>query len=78
MPEISVTQHLTSREIDVLRFTVRKYTVKYVAKKLYISKRTVDTHMGRIYQKLSVQSRDELIEKYDRGEIHAMQELHSV
>lgn len=38
------------------------FSSKYVARHLHLSARTVETHMGRVYRKLGVHSRDELIE----------------
>ncbi len=48
---------LTSREVDVLRLIARGHTDKEVADVLYVSPRTVSTHLTSIYAKLDVSTR---------------------
>jgi DNA-binding NarL/FixJ family response regulator len=45
--------HLTDREIEILRLIVNEYTNQEIADKLYISKRTVDTHRTNLLDKTS-------------------------
>jgi DNA-binding CsgD family transcriptional regulator len=40
--------------------TANGLTSKEIANRLYLAKRTVDTHLDRIYRKLGVGGRDEL------------------
>jgi DNA-binding NarL/FixJ family response regulator len=48
---------LTARELDVLRYLIDGKTNPEIAKDLFISERTVQTHVARILQKLGVSSR---------------------
>ncbi len=45
-------QALTEREIEVLRLIVRELTSKQIAKQLFISERTVETHRKNLMRKL--------------------------
>lgn len=58
-----MSEQLTPREMELWRFAVRGFTAGYIARQLHLSVRTVETHLGSIYRKLGVQSRDELIER---------------
>ena len=48
---------LTPREVEVLRLVAAGMTSVQVAKELFLSPRTVDTHLTSIYHKLDVSSR---------------------
>jgi non-specific serine/threonine protein kinase len=48
---------LTSREVEVLRLVAAGMTSAQVAKELFLSTRTVDTHLTSIYHKIGVNSR---------------------
>ena len=48
---------LTSREVEVLGLVARGMTSAWVAKELFLSPRTVETHLTSIYHKLGVTSR---------------------
>ena len=48
---------LTKREIQVLTLVLEGKSSREVAFALYCSKRTVDFHMARIYEKLQVTNR---------------------
>jgi two-component system response regulator NreC len=52
---------LTPREREVLELLARGLTNQEVGEKLFISKRTVETHRGRIMEKLGFRSRAELV-----------------
>jgi len=52
---------LTAREQEVLRMLAEGLTAKDVAKKLYISPKTVENHRTNLMKKLSLQSTVELI-----------------
>ncbi|MEV4808411.1 LuxR C-terminal-related transcriptional regulator [Micromonospora avicenniae] len=54
------TPTLTDREWEVARLAAQGATSKAVAEKLYLSARTVENHLQRIYAKLGVTSRAEL------------------
>ncbi|HEY0891140.1 MAG TPA: response regulator transcription factor [Nocardioides sp.] len=51
---------LTEREREVMRLIARGYSYKEVAKELYISIKTVETHMSSVLRKLQLSSRHEL------------------
>lgn len=57
---VAVEEKLSQREAEVLRLIARGYTDKEVAARLEISPATVDTHVRKIYRKLSINSRVEL------------------
>jgi len=52
---------LTAREKEVLRMAMQGLTAAQVAERLFISKRTVETHLERAYNKLGVRSKRQLI-----------------
>ena len=51
---------LSQREREVLRLIARGYAYKEVAKELFISIKTVETHMSSVLRKLQLSSRHEL------------------
>ncbi len=51
---------LTARERDVLRLIARGYTYKEVAAELFISGKTVETHVSSVLRKLQLSNRREL------------------
>ena len=53
---------LTNREREVALLAATGLASKQIAIRLSISKRTVDTHLDRIYRKLGVAGREELAE----------------
>ncbi|HVL99786.1 MAG TPA: tetratricopeptide repeat protein [Egibacteraceae bacterium] len=61
---------LTPSELEVVRLVVQGLTSREVAERLFVSPRTVDAHLGRIYRKLGIRSRQQL-----RELVEAMPEL---
>lgn len=51
---------LTSRERQVMQLIARGYTYKEVASELFISIKTVETHVSRVLRKLQLSNRGEL------------------
>jgi DNA-binding CsgD family transcriptional regulator len=51
---------LSPRELEVAIWIAKGLTSKEVGKKLFIERGTVDTHVGHIYNKLSIDSRPQL------------------
>jgi DNA-binding NarL/FixJ family response regulator len=51
---------LTEREQEVMRLIARGYTYREVAEKLFISIKTVETHVGKVLRKLQLSNRHEL------------------
>jgi two-component system response regulator NreC len=52
---------LSEREVEVLRMVALGHTNNEIAKELYLSVRTVETHRAHIQQKLRLGSRSELV-----------------
>lgn len=50
---------LTKRERNVLALVARGWRTARIAQELYLSPRTVETHLAHIYSKLHVSSRTE-------------------
>jgi ATP/maltotriose-dependent transcriptional regulator MalT len=57
---------LTDREREIALLAAAGHASKVIAERLYVSVRTVDNHLGRIYDKLGVSSRAELAAALDR------------
>lgn len=51
---------LSARELEVMRLIARGYSYKEVAKELFISVKTVETHVSSVLRKLQLSSRHEL------------------
>ena len=51
---------LTARERDVLRLIARGYTYKEAAKELFLSVKTIETHVSSVLRKLQLSNRHEL------------------
>ncbi|WTF89010.1 helix-turn-helix transcriptional regulator [Micromonospora globbae] len=54
------TPALTDREWEVARLAAQGATSKAIAEKLFLSARTVENHLQRVYVKLGVTGRAEL------------------
>ena len=52
--ELLIFNTLTSREREILQLLAEGRTKAYIAKQLYISKRTVDSHRAHIMRKLDL------------------------
>lgn len=57
---------LTSRERDVMRLIARGYTYRETAEELFVSVKTVETHMSAVLRKLQLSNRRELA-RWARG-----------
>jgi DNA-binding NarL/FixJ family response regulator len=55
--------HLTPREIEVLQWLVKGYSIKVIAAEMFLAFDTVRTHLKNIYQKLHVNCGKEAIAK---------------
>ncbi|HID72983.1 TPA: response regulator transcription factor, partial [Candidatus Micrarchaeota archaeon] len=56
-------ENLTPREREVVQYIARGYSYRKAAEALYVSVKTVETHMGHIFDKLGIASRYELAMK---------------
>lgn len=56
--------NLSAREIDVLRLILEGHTYRSAADILFISEKTVDTHLRSIYNKTTVKNKIELVNKF--------------
>jgi len=52
---------LTRRELDVVKTLLEGYSNKEIARRLFISERTVQTHLSNIFTKMNVTSRTEVV-----------------
>ena len=55
--------HLTTREIEILKWIAEGYTNGEIAEQLFISTQTVDTHRKKLIDKLGVRNSVELVSK---------------
>jgi two-component system response regulator NreC len=60
-PEIAAPDDLSDRELEVLRLIALGHTNNEIAKKLFLSVRTVESHRAHIQQKLGLTNRSELV-----------------
>lgn len=60
--KVAETFHLTERESEVMMLLVHGHTRAAIAKKLFISENTARAHVKSIYSKLSVHSKQQLID----------------
>jgi DNA-binding NarL/FixJ family response regulator len=58
---VLLPDNITSREKEILQYTVSGWDAKRIAAKLFISVLTVRKHISNIYEKLHVQSKAEII-----------------
>jgi len=52
---------LSPREVEILRLIALGYTSAEIAAQLHLSRRTVETHRARIFEKLELRTRAELV-----------------
>jgi DNA-binding CsgD family transcriptional regulator len=53
---------LTAREREIAELAARQLSAAEIAERLFLSRRTVENHLQRIYTKLGISSRSELAE----------------
>ena len=58
---------LTDREREIAVLTAGGQSSRAIAERLFLSVRTIDNHLGRIYDKLGVSNRAELATALDRN-----------
>jgi LuxR family maltose regulon positive regulatory protein len=62
-PTAPLIDPLTERELQVLRLLPTHLSSTEIASQLYVSKNTVRSHIGHIYDKLGVHSRDDAVQR---------------
>ena len=60
---------LTRREREVASLVAAGHTNKEIAARLFLSERTVESHLSRIFAKLAVSSRSQLASEVARAEL---------
>ena len=60
------TRGITEREMEIIRYLAHGLNNKEIGEKLFISARTVETHIYNIYRKMEVKNRIELIRTLQR------------
>ena len=61
---MNLFKNLTERETEIIELLPKGFTNKEIANDLGIAEHTVETHLDRIFRKLSVRSRTEAACKY--------------
>ena len=61
LPEGNGLESLTAQELQIVRFVSQGASNRDVAAKLFISPRTVEYHLYKVYPKLGITSRTQLI-----------------
>lgn len=56
-------ESLTSREREVARMAAQGYSAPQIGRLLFISERTVETHLAKAYAKLGLESKLELVRR---------------
>lgn len=59
--EATRAEHLTGREIEILRLVARSWSNRRIAQKLFLSESTVKRHLSSTYTKLGASSRVEAL-----------------
>jgi len=59
--EVEAAEPLSEREMEVLKLAAKGMSNKDIADHLFLSPRTVQAHLGHIFNKLAVASRTEAI-----------------
>ncbi len=58
-----LVDELTPRELELLPYLPSRFTIADIADRCFVSTNTIKTHLGHIYRKLGVESRDAAIER---------------
>ena len=61
---------LTAREVEVLTLIARGYTYREAATELFVSVRTIETHVSAVLRKLQLSNRRELARWAQARDLH--------
>jgi ATP/maltotriose-dependent transcriptional regulator MalT len=67
-PDARGLETLTERELEVARLVVDRHTNPEIARALFLSEKTIETHMRNIFRKLDVSSRADVARTVERSE----------
>jgi DNA-binding NarL/FixJ family response regulator len=70
-PDGQGLETLTQRELEVARLVVDRRTNPEIARTLFLSEKTVETHMRNIFRKLDVSSRADVARTVERADTAA-------
>jgi DNA-binding CsgD family transcriptional regulator len=70
-PAGSGMEALTERELEIARLTVERRTNREIGQRLFLSEKTIETHMRNIFFKLGVPSRIEVARATERADRQA-------
>jgi DNA-binding CsgD family transcriptional regulator len=59
-----IVDDLTPRELEIARIVAEGLSTREAAARLFVSPKTVESHLGRIYRKLELGSRSQLTRWY--------------
>jgi len=66
-------EQLTRQEGEVVRALLSGSTNREMADRLFVSVKTIETHLTRVYRKLGCRSRNQVIAGYYAGTLPALQ-----
>lgn len=70
-------EKLTKRQKEVVQLLVEGHGNRDIAKKLFITEKTVKNHLFIIYEKLNVERRSQVVAMYYKGKIKILEsEIH--
>jgi DNA-binding CsgD family transcriptional regulator len=75
---VPVVAQLTPRELEVAMLAAAGETNREIGARLYMSAKTVEVHLGRVYRKLGVRSRTELARVDALGEADPLRDLSTI
>jgi DNA-binding NarL/FixJ family response regulator len=67
-PDAAGLESLTGRELEIARLVVDRNTNPEIAAKLFLSQKTVETHLRNIFRKVGVSTRVELARAVERAD----------
>jgi len=68
-------QELSRRQREVISLVLQGLTAREIGVRLFISERTVETHVANAYERLNVRSRPQLLSACERPDVHSGQKL---